>query len=108
MANAPSGTAAALAAVAAGKMGEVKSKEIYPGVLGAKISGVPVTSQRLPWPGPFSAHIITLARKDEIIKISVEDFTSDIYMDGIFLTAGKIAEFPGGTFIRSLSEVLNN
>lgn len=107
MANAPSGTAAALAQDASeGPEGEVESKESYSGVLGGKIAGIQVFSQRLPWPGPFSGHEITLARKDEIIKISVQDFTSDIYMDGVFMTAGKIASFPAGTFLRSLSEVM--
>ncbi|KUK42781.1 MAG: Dihydrodipicolinate reductase [Thermovirga lienii] len=107
MANAPSGTAAALAKAASeGKMGEIESKETYPGVLGGKIEGVQVLSQRLPWPGPYSGHEITLARKDEIIKISVEDYTSDIYMDGVFLTARKIKESPRGVFYRSLEEVM--
>ena len=92
MANAPSGTAAALAAAAAGDdAGEVKSRESYPGVLGAKICGVPVLAERLPWPGPYSGHTISLARKDEIITIEVQDYTSEIYMDGVFMTAGKIA-----------------
>lgn len=107
MANAPSGTAAALAAAAAGKSGEVASRETYPGVLGATIAGVPVHSQRLPWPGPYSGHEITLARQDEIIKISVQDFTSDIYMDGVFLTVEKISSFPAGSFLRNLTDVMN-
>jgi 4-hydroxy-tetrahydrodipicolinate reductase len=107
MANAPSGTAAALAAAAStGESGEVASRETYPGVLGATIAGVPVHSQRLPWPGPYSGHEITLARQDEIIKISVQDFTSDIYMEGIFLTVEKISSFPAGSFLRSLAEVM--
>lgn len=108
MANAPSGTAGALAQSAAdAPFGSVASKETYPGVLGGKIHGVQVFSQRLPWPGPYSAHEITLARPDEIIKITVEDHTSDIYMDGVFLTAKKIAEFPAGSFLRNLAEVMN-
>jgi len=107
MANAPSGTAAALAKAASeGEMGEVSSKETYPGVLGGKIEGVQVFSQRLPWPGSYSGHEITLARKDEIIKISVQDHTSDIYMDGVFLTARKISGFPAGSFIRTLADVM--
>lgn len=107
MANAPSGTAAALAqAASTAPFGEVASVETYPGVLGAKIHGVQVLSQRLPWPGPYSGHEITLARKDEVIRIAVQDYTSDIYMDGIFLTAGKIAGFPAGAFVRSLAEVM--
>lgn len=108
MANAPSGTAAALAkAASAGAIGEIASVETYPGVLGTKIAGVQVLSQRLPWPGPYSGHEVTLGRKDEIIRISVQDYTSDIYMDGLFLTAKKIAAFPAGTFIRDLAEIMN-
>ncbi len=107
MANAPSGTAAALAKAASeGATGEVASRETYPGVLGAKIAGVQVLSQRLPWPGPYSGHEITLGRKDEIIRISVQDYTSDIYMDGLFLTARRIASFPAGAFVRDLAEVM--
>ncbi|MDR1509101.1 MAG: 4-hydroxy-tetrahydrodipicolinate reductase [Synergistaceae bacterium] len=107
MANAPSGTACALAEDASeGAFGEVASREVYPGVLGGKIRGVQVFSQRLPWPGPYSAHEITLARQDELIRITIEDYTSDIYMDGVFLTAAKIALFPAGSFLRSLSEVM--
>ena len=107
MANAPSGTAAALAkAASAGPKGEVASKEGYPCVMGGEIHGVQVFSQRLPWPGPYSAHEITLARKDEIIRISVQDHTSDIYMDGVMLTARKLGDFPAGSFIQELSEVM--
>lgn len=107
MANAPSGTAAALAKAASGApFGEVESVETYEGVLGGTIHGVQVFSQRLPWPGPYSGHEITLARKDEIIKISVQDYTSDIYMDGVFLTAKKLAAFPAGAFVRNLAEVM--
>ncbi|MBR2783319.1 MAG: 4-hydroxy-tetrahydrodipicolinate reductase [Firmicutes bacterium] len=106
MANAPSGTAAALAQAAAGEPGRVKSAEVYPGVLGAHIGGVPVFSQRLPFPGPYSGHVVTLARQDEIIKIEVTDFTSDIYMDGVFLTAGKLASLPAGAFLTSLAQVM--
>lgn len=108
MANAPSGTAGALAQAAAeAPFGAVASKESYPGVLGGKIHGVQVFSQRLPWPGPYSAHEIILARQDEIIRIAVQDHTSDIYMDGVFLTAQKLATFPAGSFLRSLAEVMN-
>ena len=105
MANAPSGTAADLAR-AAGPSGAVKSVETYRGVLGADIAGVPVFSERMPWPGPYSEHEIRLARPDEVVTVSVQDFTSDIYMDGIFLMAGRIKSLPAGTFIRSLSEIL--
>ncbi len=106
MANAPSGTAATLAKAAGGyPAGEIKSSETFPGVLGAKISGIPVTSQRLPYPGPYSEHEITLARQDEIIRVTVQDFSSDIYMDGVFLAIEKVGGLPGGTLVRTLSEL---
>ena len=109
MANAPSGTAAALAEAASdGPFGPVASRETYSGVMGGKIHGVQVFSQRLPFPGPYSSHEITLARKDEIIRITVEDHTSDVYMDGVFLTAEKLQDFPEGTFLRSMSEVMKS
>ena len=108
MANAPSGTAASLAKASSssGEQGPVESKEVYPGVLGATISGVPVLSQRLPWPGPYSEHEVLLGRNDEIIRISVQDHTSDIYMDGVFLTVEKLPKMAPGTFIRELSEII--
>ncbi|MDD4160351.1 MAG: dihydrodipicolinate reductase C-terminal domain-containing protein [Synergistaceae bacterium] len=106
MANAPSGTAASLAKASSGEPMPVESKEVYPGVLGGKISEVPVFSQRLPWPGPYSEHEVLLGRKDEIIRISVEDHTSDIYMDGVFLTVKKLPEMAPGTFIRELSDII--
>lgn len=49
--------------------------------------------------------ISTLARQDEIIKISIEDFTSEVYIDGIFMTAAKLPTMAEGTFIRDLSEI---
>ncbi len=106
MANAPSGTAASLAKASSGNMGPVESKEVYQGVLGAKISDIPVLSQRLPWPGPYSEHEVLLGRQDEIIRISVQDHTSDIYMDGVFLTVKKLPEMAPGTFVRELSEII--
>ncbi len=106
MANAPSGTAVMLAqSVSGGPEGTVESREVYEGVLGGKIAGIPVHSERLPYPGPFSEHEIVLGRKDEIIRITVSDFTSEIYMDGVFLAAGKIADLPPGTLVRKLSEL---
>ena len=107
MANAPSGTAATLAGIAAeGPKGEVESHEVFPGVMGAMISGVPVTSQRFPYPGPYSEHEVTLARQDEVIRVTVQDFSSEIYMDGIFLAVGKVGDLPRGTLARSLKELV--
>lgn len=107
MANAPSGTAAMLAeGVSEGLMGEVASKEVFPGVMGAKIRGVQTISQRMPYPGPFSEHEITLGRQDETIRVTVTDFTSGVYLDGIFLAIKKVGESPRGTLIRTLDEVL--
>lgn len=104
MSNAPSGTAATLARAASeGPKGEIASKETFPGVMGANISGIPVTSQRLPYPGPYSEHEITLARQDEIIRINVQDFSSDIYMDGVFLAVEKVGSLMPGTLVRTLA-----
>ncbi|WP_029166216.1 4-hydroxy-tetrahydrodipicolinate reductase [Aminiphilus circumscriptus] len=107
MANAPSGTAAMLAkhAAATGSLGEVQSREIFKSVLGGNIDGVPVHSERLPVPGGHSEHEITLARKDEIIRIEVRDFSSDVYVDGVFLVARTLPTLPPGTLLRSLREV---
>ncbi|MEG2185141.1 MAG: dihydrodipicolinate reductase C-terminal domain-containing protein [Cloacibacillus sp.] len=105
MANAPSGTAEMLAAAAGGSSPDVKSRESFPGALGAKINGVPVFSERIPLPAPYSSHTITLARADEVVTITVADHTSDIYLDGIFLTVEKLPSLPAGSFIRSLSEI---
>jgi 4-hydroxy-tetrahydrodipicolinate reductase len=107
MANAPSGTAAMLASAASeGERGPVASAEVYPGVLGGSVRGVQVLSQRMPYPGPYSEHQVFLARKDEIIRVSVEDHTSDIYMDGVFLAAKKLKESPKGTFYTDMSEIV--
>ncbi len=107
MANAPSGTAAMLAkhAAATGSLGEVQSREVFKSVLGGNIDGVPVHSERLPVPGGHSEHEITLARKDEIIRIEVRDFSSDVYVDGVFLVARTLPTLPPGTLLRSLREV---
>jgi len=106
MSNAPSGTAAMLAdAASEGPKGEVSSRETFPGVMGAVISGIPVTSQRFPYPGPYSEHEITLARHDEVIRRTVQDFSSDIYMDGVFLAVEKVGGLPKGTLVRTLSEL---
>ena len=103
MANAPSGTAATLANVAsAGPEGEIESREVFPGVTGARIAGIPVTSQRLPCPGPYSEHEVTLGRQDEIVRITVQDFSSEIYMDGVFLAVEKIGSLPPGTLVKTL------
>lgn len=107
MANAPSGTAAALAQAAEiGEEGPIASVESYPGVMGGKIGGAQVLSQRMPFPGPYSEHEVMLARKDEIIRIVVEDHTSDIYMDGVFLAAKKLKSSPPGTFFTDMSEIM--
>ncbi|GAB6280579.1 MAG: 4-hydroxy-tetrahydrodipicolinate reductase [Thermovirga sp.] len=104
MSNAPSGTADTLAKAASeGPRGAVASKETFPGVMGAKISGIPVTSQRFPYPGPYSEHEVTLARQDEIIRITVQDFSSDIYMDGVFLAVEKVGSLAPGTLVRTLA-----
>jgi 4-hydroxy-tetrahydrodipicolinate reductase len=106
MANAPSGTAAMLARSASdGPEGPVDSREVYEGVLGGRIAGIPVHSERLPYPGPFSEHEIVLGRQDEIIRITVSDFSSEIYMDGVFLAAEKVPGLKPGSLVRKLSDL---
>ncbi len=106
MGNAPSGTAAMLAqSVPEGPRGTVQSREVYEGVLGGKIAGIPVHSERLPYPAPFSEHEIVLGRQDEIIRITVSDFTSEIYMDGVFLAAKKVPGLKPGSLVRKLSDL---
>ncbi|MCR5336270.1 MAG: 4-hydroxy-tetrahydrodipicolinate reductase [Synergistes sp.] len=106
MANAPSGTSALLATLLAAEKPEIKSSESYPGALGADICGVPVFSERLPLPGPYSEHRITLARNDELLTVTLQDHTSEVYLDGIFLAAGRISSLPAGSFIRDLAELM--
>ena len=38
--------------------------------------------------------------------MTVEDHLSEIYMDGLFLTARKLASLPSGSFVRTLSEMM--
>ncbi|MFP4482913.1 MAG: 4-hydroxy-tetrahydrodipicolinate reductase [Thermovirgaceae bacterium] len=105
MANAPSGTAVALArALSEGPQGNVQSQEVIPGVLGGKEQGVQILSQRLPYPGPYSEHEVVLGRQDEVIRINVQDFSSGVYVDGVFLALRKIGEFPRGTLVTEFSE----
>jgi 4-hydroxy-tetrahydrodipicolinate reductase len=51
-----------------------------------------------------SFSFIIIGRKDEIIRITISDFTSEIYMDGVFLAAERISSMPPGTLVRKLSE----
>ena len=106
MANAPSGTSALLASSLAGEKPEIKSSESYPGALGADICGVQVFSERLPLPGPYSEHEIKLARKDDVLTVRLQDHTSGVYLDGIFLAAGRLSSLPAGSFIRDLAELM--
>jgi 4-hydroxy-tetrahydrodipicolinate reductase len=106
MKNAPSGTAVSLAKAAKGSpVGEIESKEVYPHVLASQIEGAQVIAQRMPYPGPYSEHEITLGRKDETLTITVCDHSSEVYMDGVFMAAEKLGSMPPGTFARELSEL---
>lgn len=108
MANAPSGTAAYLAKTLSqdGRKAPA-SLETYPGALGADIEGTRVFAERIPWPGEYSGHTVTLAREDEIITINIQDFTSGVYVDGVLMTARKLPLLPAGSFVRSLGEILD-
>jgi 4-hydroxy-tetrahydrodipicolinate reductase len=106
MANAPSGTALMLAAdLAEGPEGPVESREVLPGVLGGEAGPVRIHSERMAYPGPFSEHRIDLGRPDERISVTVTDFSSSVYLDGILLAVRRIRELPPGTFVTSLSDL---
>lgn len=106
MANAPSGTAITLAETASGgEKGRIRSSEVIPGVMGGKVGEVQILSQRMPYPGPYSEHEITLGRPDELIRITVQDFSSEVYLPGVFLAVDRIGTFPPGTVITNLSEL---
>ncbi len=104
MANAPSGTAVTIArALSDGSEVSMQSQEVIPGVLGGKEQGIQIFSQRLPYPGPYSEHEVVLGRQDEIIRITVQDFSSAVYVDGVFLALRKIGDFPQGTLVTEFS-----
>jgi len=104
MANAPSGTAVTIArALSDGSEVSMQSQEVIPGVLGGKEQGIQIFSQRLPYPGPYSEHEVVLGRQDEIIRITVQDFSSAVYVDGVFLALRKIGDFPPGTLVTEFS-----
>jgi 4-hydroxy-tetrahydrodipicolinate reductase len=104
MANAPSGTAVTIArALSDGSEVSMQSQEVIPGVLGGKEQGIRIFSQRLPYPGPYSEHEVVLGRQDEIIRITVQDFSSAVYVDGVFLALRKIGDFPPGTLVTEFS-----
>ncbi|MCD6419618.1 MAG: 4-hydroxy-tetrahydrodipicolinate reductase [Synergistetes bacterium] len=105
MANAPSGTAMLLADHIDSAIGDVKSREVIKGVLGASYRNVRIHSERLPYPGSFSEHTITLGREDEIVKITVTDFSSSVYIDGVILSLKRIKTLPKGSFITRLSDI---
>lgn len=106
MGNAPSGTAAMLAGILSEReAGKIKSKETYDGALGADIGGTQVFAERLSYPGPFSGHTIRLARKDEVITISVDDFSSGVFTGGVLMAVRKLLSSPRGVFITSFDEL---
>ena len=106
MGNAPSGTAAMLAGILSEReAGTIRSKETYDGALGADIGGTQVFAERLSYPGPFSGHTIRLARKDEVITISVDDFSSGVFTGGVLMAVRKLLSSPRGVFITSFDEL---
>ncbi len=105
MANAPSGTSMLLAEHIKLSPGEIKSREVIKGVLGGEHNNIKIHSERLPYPSAFSEHAITLGREDEIIRITVTDFSSSVYIDGVMLSLRRIKELPKGTLITELSEI---
>lgn len=106
MGNAPSGTAAMLASILSEReAGEIESREIYDGALGARIGDTQVFAERLTYPGPFSGHTIKLARDNEIITISVDDFSSDVYTGSVLMAVRKLLSSPRGVFITDFDEL---
>ncbi len=108
MLNAPSGTGALMAQTAlkaSPLVGEITSREVFPNVLGGDMDGMQLLSQRFPYPRAYSEHEITLARKDELIRVTLQDFSSQVYVDGAMLALRKIKDFPPGTLITRLSEI---
>lgn len=103
MANAPSGTALTLAEAASGEAGPVESRPVIDDVLGASREGCQILSQRLPYPGSYSEHEITLGRPDELIRITVQDFSSAVYVPGVLLALRGLPKIPKGTIVTSLS-----
>lgn len=106
MANAPSGTSLMLAKALGAKEGEVASEEVIPGALGGDEGGVRIHSERLPYPGPYSEHEVVLGREDEVVRIRITCFSSQVYVDGVLATLRRIKGLPKGSFVRSLSEIL--
>lgn len=103
MANAPSGTAMTLAERGAGDEGAIASRAVLDGVLGASLAGCRILSQRLPYPGAYSEHEITLGRDDELIRITVQDFSSSVYVPGVLLALRGRDRIAPGTVVTSLS-----
>lgn len=102
MANAPSGTAVKLARTGEGESGKIASGETHGCVLGHDENGVKIHSVRMPYPGPYAEHEVMLGRKDEVITINIKDFSSGVYMDGVFRTAKFLKNAPAGTFLRDV------
>ncbi|MCX7827854.1 MAG: 4-hydroxy-tetrahydrodipicolinate reductase [Thermanaerothrix sp.] len=105
MANAPSGTAVSLAKLMEAG-GEVKSREVVPHVLGGSVGGVRVHSERMPFPGDYSEHQIDLGRPGEVMRITVTDFSSRVYVDGVILALSRIRDLPAGTLVTSLGDFM--
>ena len=106
MGNAPSGTAAMLAGILSEReAGEAASAETYKGALGADIGGTQVFAERLSYPGPFSGHTIRMARDDEVITISVDDFSSCVFTGGVLMAVRKLLSSPRGVFITRFDEL---
>lgn len=104
-ADAPSGTSMWLAkALATGGSSGILSKEVLPGVLGGEVQDVKIHSVRLPTPAAHGVHEIIMAKQDEVLTISVTDYSSAIYVDPVFLAVRKLKMLPAGTVITSLGD----
>ncbi len=108
MGNAPSGTAVMLAEILSEReAGACASREGYEGSLGANIGGTQLFSERLSYPSPFSGHTIKLARKDEVVTVSVDTFSSDVFTEGVTAAVRKLLASPRGVFITDFFDLAN-
>ncbi|ACZ19814.1 Dihydrodipicolinate reductase [Thermanaerovibrio acidaminovorans DSM 6589] len=104
MANSPSGTAVSMAKLLQGG-GEVSTREVVDRVLGGKVEGVAIHSERMPFPSDYSEHQILLGRPGEVIRIQICGFDSSIYVDGVMMAVRRVPELPPGTLVTSLGEL---
>lgn len=105
-ADAPSGTSLWLArALATGTGGDLASRELLPGVLGGDFGGVRILSERLPVPTVAGEHEVVLARRDEVMRIKVAEYSAAVHTDAVLLAIRAIKKLAPGSLVTSLHEL---